>query len=191
MLSAFIRSPASVRGVRPLNWSCSFSSGHPAKVVRDSTDQQSEEKTEESSPPKVDWNRLRFPSKVPQRPHLSEFDRKLRENPPPRVTVDEATVQLLERLSLVDLDSKEAHKTLEDSIEFASRILSIDTEGVKPLYTVLENQRLVLREDSVTDGNIREDVLANARISEEDYFVAPPGNIPLDQEGGSSKTNRD
>lgn len=96
--------------------------------------------------------------------------------------MDAQTVQLLERLSLVDLDSEEAHRTLEDSIEFASQILSIDTEGVEPLYTVLEKERLTLREDVVSDGNIQEDVLRNARITEEEYFVAPPGNIPLEQE---------
>ncbi|KAL9695468.1 hypothetical protein quinque_014753 [Culex quinquefasciatus] len=91
-------------------------------------------------------------------------------------------MQLLERLSLVDLDSAEAHRTLEDAIEFASQILSVDTEGVEPLYTVLERERLTLREDRVTDGNIQQDVLRNARVTEEEYFVAPPGNIPLEQE---------
>ncbi|EDS29414.1 conserved hypothetical protein [Culex quinquefasciatus] len=89
---------------------------------------------------------------------------------------------LLERLSLVDLDSAEAHRTLEDAIEFASQILSVDTDGVEPLYTVLERERLTLREDRVSDGNIQQDVLRNARVTEEENFVAPPENIPLEQE---------
>ncbi|XP_058445307.1 glutamyl-tRNA(Gln) amidotransferase subunit C-1, mitochondrial [Malaya genurostris] len=122
---------------------------------------------------------LKYPTKVPQKPHVSSITSG---TVPSRIEVDEQTVQLLERLSLVDLDSKEAHKTLEDSIEFASRILTIDTEGVEPLYTVLEGQKLSLREDSVTDGNIQSDVLSNASITEEEYFVAPPGNIPLEQQ---------
>jgi aspartyl-tRNA(Asn)/glutamyl-tRNA(Gln) amidotransferase subunit C len=41
---------------------------------------------------------------------------------------------------------------------------------------------LKLRDDEVTDGNIRDDILKNARLTEEEYFVAPPGNIPLEQE---------
>ena len=53
---------------------------------------------------------------------------------------------------------------------------------MEPLYTVLEHTKLELREDKVTDGNIKEDILKNAKITEEDYFVAPPGNIPLEQE---------
>lgn len=70
---------------------------------------------------------------------------------------------------------------LEDSIEFASKILDINTKNVQPLYTVLEDQPLQLREDVVTDGNIQADILRNACVTEEEYFVAPPGNIPLDQ----------
>ncbi|XP_062539169.1 glutamyl-tRNA(Gln) amidotransferase subunit C, mitochondrial-like [Armigeres subalbatus] len=149
------------------------SSVKPASTPGTSTDEISTD---------LDVTRLNRPSKVPQKPYISEIDKRQRANQPSRITVDEQTVQLLERLSLVDLDSKEAHRTLEDSIEFASRILTIDTEGVEPLYTVLEDQKLALREDVVTDGNIQEDVLKNARLTEEEYFVAPPGNIPLEQD---------
>lgn len=77
---------------------------------------------------------------------------------------------------------REAVKTLEDSIHFASKILSIDTSNVEPLYTPLEDFPLKLREDEVTDGNKQSDVLKNATITEEEYFVAPPGNIPLEQD---------
>lgn len=64
---------------------------------------------------------------------------------------------------------------LEDSIEFASKIFNIETdESVKPLYTVLEDFKLQLREDKVTDGNIKKDVMCNAAKTEEDtYFIAP------------------
>lgn len=45
---------------------------------------------------------------------------------------------------------------------------------MEPLYTVLENYQLKLREDKVTDGNIKEDILSNAaKTEEETYFVAP------------------
>ena len=73
-------------------------------------------------------------------------------------------------------------KSLQDSIEFASKILPIDTTNVEPLYTVLESYPLRLRSDEVTDGNIQSEILKNALVKEEEYFVAPPGNIPLEQE---------
>lgn len=81
---------------------------------------------------------------------------------------------------------REAVEQLCDSIAFASKILTIDTTNVKPLYTVLENQILELREDKVTDGNIRTDILRNAKVIEEEYFVAPPGNIPLKQDDNNN-----
>ncbi|XP_059612497.1 glutamyl-tRNA(Gln) amidotransferase subunit C, mitochondrial [Phlebotomus argentipes] len=99
-----------------------------------------------------------------------------------KVSIDEDTIHLLERLSLVNIESKEALRVVEDSIAFADKILDINTEGVEPLYTVLEDCDLELREDKVTDGNIREEVLKNASVTEEEYFVAPPGNIPLEKE---------
>lgn len=40
-------------------------------------------------------------------------------------------------------------------------------------------RNLTLREDKVTQGNCQADILKNAVLKEEEYFVAPPGNIPL------------
>jgi aspartyl-tRNA(Asn)/glutamyl-tRNA(Gln) amidotransferase subunit C len=44
-----------------------------------------------------------------------------------------------------------------------------------------------LREDCVTEGNIREEILSNATVMEEEYFFAPPGNIPLPKKNYSYK----
>lgn len=52
---------------------------------------------------------------------------------------------------------------------------------------MLENHQLELREDKITDGNIRTDIIQNAKITEEEYFVAPPGNIPLKQDDDNEK----
>uniref|UniRef100_A0AAG5DNU4 Glutamyl-tRNA(Gln) amidotransferase subunit C, mitochondrial n=1 Tax=Anopheles atroparvus TaxID=41427 RepID=A0AAG5DNU4_ANOAO len=123
---------------------------------------------------------LRYPTKVPQKPVDSCTSSSTRKESPPIVLTDQ-TVRLLERLSLVNLDNKEAYKTLQDSIEFASRILNVETEGVAPLYCVLEQHKLTLRSDIVDDGDSQEEVLKNAALTEEEYFVAPPGNIPLEQ----------
>ena len=55
----------------------------------------------------------------------------------------------------------------------------VDTESVEPLFTLLEDEALRVREDEVTEGDDRRAILSNAAVTEEDYFVAPPGNIPL------------
>lgn len=124
---------------------------------------------------KLNFSELKFPSKVPSEPIKQSFPTD--EKP----VIDNTTIQLLERLALVNLESKEALTALEKSIEFAEKISHIDTTNVLPLYTVLEDQNLYLREDSVTEGNCREDILRSATVTEEDYFVCPPGNIPLQQ----------
>lgn len=47
----------------------------------------------------------------------------------------------------------------------------IEQFHVRPLH---------VEEDVVLEGNCKETVLKNASLIEEDYFVAPPGNIPLE-----------
>ncbi|CAH2268957.1 jg15982 [Pararge aegeria aegeria] len=116
----------------------------------------------------------RFKSKVPANP-VTTLEKQTHQ----RIKVDTNTIALLERLSLVKCDTDEGVKVLEDSIAFADKILHIDTTGVEPLYTVLENENLSLRQDQITQGNCQANILRNASVTEDDYFVAPQGNIPL------------
>lgn len=39
---------------------------------------------------------------------------------------------------------------------------------------------LRLRNDEITEGSIQKDIMKNAKITEEGYFVSPPGNIPIE-----------
>nr|CAD7202830.1 unnamed protein product [Timema douglasi] len=115
-------------------------------------------------------------AKIPRYPVTTPVDEsKL----PPRTRIDQKTVETLERLSLVDFGNEKGIEALEDAIRFADQIHSVDTTGVEPMFSVLQDSSLHLRDDSVTDGNCRKEVLANAAVTEEEYFVAPPGNIPL------------
>merc|ERR1712062_644990 len=77
-----------------------------------------------------------------------------------KITIDPETVLHLERLSLVDFANIEGIKRLEEAIEFAQPLKEVKTEGVEPMFTVLDD----------------------AAKTEEDYFVAPPGNIALKQD---------
>ncbi|KAG8039579.1 hypothetical protein G9C98_008222 [Cotesia typhae] len=74
------------------------------------------------------------------------------------------------------------NKRLEAAIKFAEQLRSLKIDdSIKPMYCVLENENLRLRHDKVTDGNYRKKILKNAVLTEEEYFVAPPGNIPLEK----------
>lgn len=85
----------------------------------------------------VDFRKKQLKFLVPQRPAPSKIDlTKL----PPRTKIDAATIAHLERLSLVDCANKQGIETLEEAIAFADQILQVDTKGVEPLVTVLEDK---------------------------------------------------
>ncbi|EFB16417.1 hypothetical protein PANDA_020891, partial [Ailuropoda melanoleuca] len=90
-----------------------------------------------------------------------------------RVTAE--VIEHLERLALVDFGSQEAVARLEKAIAFADRLRAVDTDGVEPMESVLEDRCLYLRSDSVVEGNCAEELLQNAHRVVEEYFVAPPG----------------
>lgn len=118
-----------------------------------------------------------FSSKhVPTEPQWQDVDPELLPSIP---DIDDSMIAHLERLSLVDFNNQEGVDRLRSAIEYASRLSVVNTEGVEPMFSVLEDRELYLQEDVVTEGNCRQAVLQNASRTEEDYFVAPPGNIPL------------
>ncbi|KAL1765816.1 glutamyl-tRNA(Gln) amidotransferase subunit C, mitochondrial [Sigmodon hispidus] len=93
--------------------------------------------------------------------------------------VSAAKIEHLERLALVNFGSREAVARLEKAIAFADQLHAVDTEGVEPLESVLEDRCLYLRSDNVAEGNCTEELLQNSHRVMEEYFVAPPGNISL------------
>ncbi|XP_054259327.1 glutamyl-tRNA(Gln) amidotransferase subunit C, mitochondrial [Macrosteles quadrilineatus] len=115
--------------------------------------------------------------KVPKHPHYPCFSKRVTKEP---VEIELSSIRYLERLSLVNFGNKEGIRILASSINFAENLLQKDTTGIQPLSTVLENRTISLREDIITEGNNRHGVMSNAKVSEEEYFVAPPGNIPLE-----------
>lgn len=116
-------------------------------------------------------------SKVPKEPFVPVIDGTKLRLP---TKIDNETIAHLERLSLVDFGNEKGIEILEAAIEFADQLSAVDTTGVEPMFTVLENRAIEYRQDAVSEGNCREDIMSNAVLTEEDYFVAPPGNIPLE-----------
>ena len=126
----------------------------------------------------------RYTSKVPSQPVWKPIDQK---NMPEVPELDSEMINHLERLSLVEFNNKEGVERLRSAIEYANQLHVVDTDGVEPMYSILEDRELLLTEDKVSDGNCRKEILQNATKTEEDYFVAPPGNIPLKQNKKSYK----
>uniref|UniRef100_A0A5S6QYN8 Glu-AdT subunit C n=1 Tax=Trichuris muris TaxID=70415 RepID=A0A5S6QYN8_TRIMR len=101
---------------------------------------------------------------------------------PPVPNLDADMLHLLEEQSLVRFDDKAALWHLQRAIEYANQLHAVDTKNVKPLYTLLEDEALYLRaDDCPVDMVERKELLSHAVVTCEGYFVAPPGNIPLDK----------
>lgn len=97
------------------------------------------------------------------------------------IKVNQETSLHLERISLVDFANVEGIRRLEEAIEFAQPLREVITDQVEPMFTVQDNATLRLGEDEPEETS-RNDILSNAKVTEEGYFVAPPGNIPLKQD---------
>nr|XP_020842821.1 LOW QUALITY PROTEIN: glutamyl-tRNA(Gln) amidotransferase subunit C, mitochondrial-like [Phascolarctos cinereus] len=88
-------------------------------------------------------------------------------------------IEHLERLALVDFRNREGVARLQAAIEFAGQLRAVDTDGVAPMASVLEDRCLYLRADDVVEGSCAEALLQNSQQTVEEYFVPPPGNITL------------
>jgi aspartyl-tRNA(Asn)/glutamyl-tRNA(Gln) amidotransferase subunit C len=78
----------------------------------------------------------------------------------------------LARIAMSDAEVAELVPELNAIIGWVEHLSEVDTEGVEPLTAVID-QKLRLREDKVTDGNVRDAVLANAPEAEHGFFAVP------------------
>ncbi len=61
---------------------------------------------------------------------------------------------------------------LNNILGWIEQLSEVDTNGVEPLTAVID-QKLRLRDDVVDDGNIREEILANAPEAQHGFFAVP------------------
>jgi aspartyl-tRNA(Asn)/glutamyl-tRNA(Gln) amidotransferase subunit C len=91
------------------------------------------------------------------------------------MSVDTATVKKvasLARIAISDSDAERLAPELNNILGWIEQLGEVDTSSVEPMTAVIPNQ-LRLRDDVVTDGGIREDVLANAPQAEHGFFTVP------------------
>jgi aspartyl-tRNA(Asn)/glutamyl-tRNA(Gln) amidotransferase subunit C len=89
--------------------------------------------------------------------------------------VDETTVRRIARLARIKISDDEA-KSLEGELSgilnWVEQLSEIDTSSVEPMTRVVA-QEMKQRADKVTDGEIADDVVKNAPMTEDHYFVVP------------------
>ena len=91
------------------------------------------------------------------------------------MSVDAATVRRiahLSRIAVADGEVEHLRGELNSIMAFVEQLSEVDVEGVEPMTSVTP-MVMKKREDKVTDGGIVADILRNAPVSEDSYFVVP------------------
>jgi aspartyl-tRNA(Asn)/glutamyl-tRNA(Gln) amidotransferase subunit C len=91
------------------------------------------------------------------------------------MSVDSATVRKiasLARIAVTDGEVEAMVPELNNILGWIEQLGEVDVTGVEPMTAVIPNA-LRLRADVVTDGGIREKVLANAPAAEHGFFGVP------------------
>ena len=91
------------------------------------------------------------------------------------MSVDTDTVRHIAKLARIAMSDEEIERLvpeLNNILGWVEQLGEVNTDGVEPLTAVVPN-KLRLREDKVTDGNCRDDVLATAPVAEHGFFAVP------------------
>ncbi|MEM8750125.1 MAG: Asp-tRNA(Asn)/Glu-tRNA(Gln) amidotransferase subunit GatC [Pseudomonadota bacterium] len=91
------------------------------------------------------------------------------------MSVDTATVKRVAKLSRIAISDERAESMREELntiLGFVEQLSEVDVDGVEPMTSVVETQ-MRKRADVVNDGEIADDVTANAPISEDHFFMVP------------------
>jgi aspartyl-tRNA(Asn)/glutamyl-tRNA(Gln) amidotransferase subunit C len=81
-------------------------------------------------------------------------------------------IATLARIAMSDEELERFVPELNNILGWVEQLGEVNTDGVEPLATVVD-QKLRLRDDAVTDGNIRDEVLANAPEAQHGFFAVP------------------
>ena len=81
-------------------------------------------------------------------------------------------VGILAKLELSDEEKEQAKKDMANMLDYIDTLNELDTSEVEPMSHVFPVNN-VFREDIVTNGDDREEILANAPEAKEGAFVVP------------------
>ena len=81
-------------------------------------------------------------------------------------------VGILAKLELSEEEKEQAKKDMGSMLDYIDKLGELDTIGVEPMSHVFPVKN-VFREDVVTNGDMREDILKNAPGEKDGMFVVP------------------
>lgn len=81
-------------------------------------------------------------------------------------------VGILAKLELSEEEKEQDKKDMGSMLDYIDKLGELDTTGVEPMSHVFPVKN-VFREDVVTNGDMREDILKNAPGEKDGMFVVP------------------
>lgn len=78
----------------------------------------------------------------------------------------------LARIAMSDEEIERLAPELNNILGWVEQLGEVNTDGIEPLTAVID-QKLRLRDDVITEGNIRDEVLANAPEAQHGFFAVP------------------
>lgn len=88
--------------------------------------------------------------------------------------IKQETIQKIEQLSLLNVDDDYGSSVLKAAIIFTENLRNTKiNKEIEPMYSPFETKSMLLRNDNVEHNVSRKEILMNAAITEEEYFVAP------------------
>ena len=84
-----------------------------------------------------------------------------------------AHIAVLARIRLAETELEPLTEELSQILTWIEQLNEVDTSGVPPMTSGAVDGALPMREDEVTDGGCREDVLGNAPRTSSGFFVVP------------------
>jgi aspartyl-tRNA(Asn)/glutamyl-tRNA(Gln) amidotransferase subunit C len=91
------------------------------------------------------------------------------------MSVDVATVKRvarLARLAVTDEDAVRMTGELNGILGFVEQLSEVDVTGVEPMTSVIP-MAMKMRRDEVNDGNMADRIVANAPLTEQNFFEVP------------------
>ena len=91
------------------------------------------------------------------------------------MSVDAATVKRIGRLARIRIEEAEVagyQAEINAILGFVEQLGEVDVTGVEPMTSVTPMQ-LRRRDDVVTDGNYAAEIVKNAPLTEDNFFMVP------------------
>ncbi|GEO86425.1 MULTISPECIES: Asp-tRNA(Asn)/Glu-tRNA(Gln) amidotransferase subunit GatC [Alphaproteobacteria] len=91
------------------------------------------------------------------------------------MSVDLKTVKRVAHLARIALSEEEAERMmgeLNGILGFVAQLSEVDVTGVEPMTSVMP-MAMKKRKDVVNDGNIADDIVANAPETDRNFFLVP------------------